>query len=71
MKDARQEDYANNGNYVVKKTKKHSIFAFIVCLFIALTIWIYTKNADIKLGNDSDDLSSSNSVTSYETVSEQ
>ena len=36
-----------DGSYVVKKSKKGNILAFIVCVLIALTIWIYVANRDI------------------------
>ena len=47
-KNLREEH--DDGSYVVKKSKKHSIFAFILCILIAFIIWAYveaTENAKI------------------------
>ena len=33
----------DDGSYVVNKSKKHSIFAFIVCILIAFVIWAYVE----------------------------
>lgn len=33
----------DDGSYVVKKTKKSSIFAFIVCVLVAFVIWAYAE----------------------------
>ncbi|MBE6577127.1 MAG: hypothetical protein E7653_03210 [Ruminococcaceae bacterium] len=46
----------NDGSYVVKKSKKSSIFAFIICFLIAFVIWAYTMSygdgADVPEDND-------------------
>ncbi len=34
----------NDGSYVVKKSKKSSIFALIICFLIAFVIWAYTMS---------------------------
>ncbi len=34
----------NDGSYVVKKSKKSSILAFIICFLIAFVIWAYTMS---------------------------
>ena len=34
----------NDGSYVVKKSKKSSLFAFIICFLIAFIIWAYTTS---------------------------
>ena len=39
----------DDGSYVVKKSKKHSIFAFIVCVLIAFVIWAYVEATDNKM----------------------
>ena len=47
-----EEEY-NDGSYVVKKSKKTNVLAFILCLLIAFIIWAYAdatekeKNAKI------------------------
>ena len=33
----------DDGTYVVKKSKKSSIFAFILCVLIAFVIWAYAE----------------------------
>ena len=38
--DAESRD---DGSYVVKKTKKSSILAFILCILIAFVIWAYAE----------------------------
>ncbi len=34
----------NDGSYVVKKSRKSSIFAFIICFLIAFVIWAYSMS---------------------------
>lgn len=36
----------DDGSYVVRKTKKSSILAFIICVLIAFVIWAYAKATD-------------------------
>ena len=36
----------DDGSYVVKKNRKLNIFAFILCLLVALLIWIYATNLE-------------------------
>ena len=38
----------DDGSYVVKKSRKLNIFAFVVCFLIALVIWIYATNTEDK-----------------------
>ena len=45
-KTVEKENFYEDGNYVVKKTRKHSILAFIVCVLVAFTIWLYATNKD-------------------------
>ena len=46
----RKEKYTNevrdDGSYVVKKTKKSNILAFIICVLIAFVIWAYTSTVN-------------------------
>ena len=44
----------NDGSYVVKKSRKSSVFAFIVCFLIAFVIWAYTASygANVQSSND-------------------
>ncbi len=44
----RDENMHDDGTYVVRKNRKESIIAFIICILIAFAIWIYAKNAEIK-----------------------
>ena len=36
----------DDGSYVVKKNRKLNICAFILCLLVALLIWIYATNLE-------------------------
>ena len=45
-KTVEKENFYEDGNYVVKKTRKHSVLAFIVCALVAFTIWLYATNKD-------------------------
>lgn len=38
----------DDGSYVVKKSKKRNIVAFILCVLIAFVIWLYASNIDKK-----------------------
>lgn len=33
----------DDGSYVTKKSKKSSIFAFILCVLIAIVVWAYAE----------------------------
>ena len=39
----------DDGTYVVKKTKKTSIFAFIICVLVAFVIWAYVEATEAKV----------------------
>ena len=39
---------AYDGNYVVKKSRKHNILAFILCVLIAFVVWLYATNNEKK-----------------------
>ena len=43
-KDTNIENGNFDGSYVVKKSKKSSILAFIFCFLIAFFIWAYTMS---------------------------
>ena len=45
--DKRSEYTNDDGSYVVKKSKKSNIFAFIVCIIIAFIIWMYSVSVDL------------------------
>ena len=47
-----KENVHDDGTYVVKKNRKESIIAFVICVLIALAIWIYARNAEIKEENE-------------------
>ncbi len=38
----------DDGSYVVKKSRKLNVVAFVVCFLIALVIWIYATNTENK-----------------------
>ncbi len=35
---------SNDGEYVVKKSKKLNIIAFILCVFVSFSLWLYVVN---------------------------
>ena len=41
---SKQTHEHNDGSYVVKKNKKSTVFAFIICFLIAFVIWAYTMS---------------------------
>ena len=45
--DKRSEYTNDDGSYVVKKSKKSNIFAFIICIIIAFVIWMYSVSVDL------------------------
>ena len=47
-KSDKKVEYVNDdGSYVVKKSKKSNLFAFILCVIIAFIIWMYTVNVEM------------------------
>ena len=42
------ERVENDGTYVVPKNRKKNILAFILCILVALLIWIYASNKENK-----------------------
>lgn len=47
-KKKQNERVHDDGSYVVKKSKKRNIIAFILCLLIAFIIWLYASNMEEK-----------------------
>ena len=47
-KRKQNEQNHDDGSYVVKKSRKRNIIAFILCLLIALVIWLYASNIEQK-----------------------
>ena len=47
-KRKRNETQRDDGTYVAKKRGKFNIFAFIVCVLIAVIIWLYASNLENK-----------------------
>ena len=47
-KRKQNENIEDDGNYVVPKNRKMNLFAFIVCLLVALIVWIYATNTENK-----------------------
>ena len=45
--DKKIEQVNDDGSYVVKKSKKSNIFAFIICIIIAFVIWMYSVSVDL------------------------
>ena len=42
----------SDGSYVVKKSRKSNIFAFILCLLLAFFIWAYTQSTEVDNSHD-------------------
>lgn len=47
-KRKQDEKMHDDGTYVVKKTRKGSVIAFVVCALIALVIWLSATNGERK-----------------------
>lgn len=45
-KSVEKENIYDDGSYVVKKSRKHNILGFIICLLIAFVIWLYAANSE-------------------------
>ena len=43
----KEENKHDDGTYVVKSNRTERIIAFVVCLLIAMAIWVYAKNSDM------------------------
>ena len=41
-----KENVYDDGTYVVKKSRKHNILAFIICLLVAFVVWVYAANKE-------------------------
>ena len=67
MKDNHKNFINDDGSYVVKDKKEKNIFAFIVCILLALVIWIYTTNSHKKMEENIPN----DQKESVETVSEE
>ena len=46
-KDKKVERVNDDGSYVVKKSRKSNIFAFILCVIIAFVIWMYSVSVEM------------------------
>ncbi len=42
-KDKNQATEHDDGSYVVKKSRKSSVFAFILCVALAFVLWAYAE----------------------------
>ena len=47
-KRKRNEVVSEDGAYVVKKNGKMNIVAFILCVLVAMIIWLYATNTEAK-----------------------
>lgn len=47
-KKKQRETTHDDGTYVVKKSRKKNIIAFILCFLIAVIIWLNASNAEMK-----------------------
>ena len=39
----KKEQGYDDGSYVVKKSRKFDVFAFIICVLVAFVIWVYAE----------------------------
>ena len=39
-----EKENVYDGSYVVKKSRKHNILAFILCVLVAFTLWLDATN---------------------------
>jgi len=45
MSKKKEKDHSyDDGSYMIKKNRKFSFFAFILCMLIAFSIWVYATN---------------------------
>ena len=56
----------DDGTYVVKKSRKKNIVAFILCVLVALIVWLYASNVEQKLQEEAK--LPNNSVMSADTT---
>ena len=47
-KRKQDESMHDDGSYVVKKSRKGNIIAFVLCVLIAFIIWLYATNMENK-----------------------
>ena len=47
-KRKQDEKMHDDGTYVVKKTRKGRVAAFVICALIAMIIWLYATNDEKK-----------------------
>ena len=48
----KKEKAGQDGSYVIKKSRKLNIFAYILCVLISLIIWLYVANRDVMRSNE-------------------
>lgn len=48
----KKERTVQDGNYVVKKSRKLNVFAYVLCVLISLIIWLYVANRDVIRSNE-------------------
>ena len=54
-----KENGFDDGSFVVKKSRKFDIIAFIVCLLVAFAIWIYAEGRPNTTADSADNADSS------------
>ncbi|MBQ9112341.1 MAG: hypothetical protein IJY08_02050 [Clostridia bacterium] len=52
--DTIESEERSDGSYVVKKSRRSNIFAFILCVLLAFFIWAYTQNAGVGDGESTE-----------------
>ncbi len=61
IKKTRNAESHDDGSYVVKKSKKSSVLAFILCLLIAFVIWAYADATESENKAESDSVTATTS----------
>ena len=64
------ENNAHDGSYVVKKSRKHNILAFILCVLIAFFVWLYAANTEKKEKNQENEVGQVQTVQTEALASE-
>ena len=62
----------SDGSYVVKKSRKSNIFAFILCLLLAFFIWAYTQSTEVDNSYDAQtgEQSGTNTICAHDSAVE-
>lgn len=70
MAEKKDRDHGfDDGSYVIKKSRKFDIFAFVVCLLVAFVIWVYAAGRENELPEQPNETESASlTVTAVDTL---